>query len=176
MGVDCLMDMLCCARLLCVRACVVCVRFDFEGVDVKGLFDEFHETERRMKELKEKGGIQRQVRTRARGWLGGCGLEAGGVSAPCVQKVWLHKDGRQCARFVFSSSCSLATAAAHLTEPPCCCVQAELMYRRNKEEVEGLQAKRKQVRGAGRPDYAVSSQLATAGLGAGGPGRCGGRM
>jgi hypothetical protein len=36
-------------------------RFDFEGVDVKGLFDEYHETEKRMKELKEKGGIQRQV-------------------------------------------------------------------------------------------------------------------
>lgn len=33
-----------------------------------------------------------------------------------------------------------------LTAPCLCCLQAELMYRRNKEEVEGLQAKRKQVR------------------------------
>jgi hypothetical protein len=44
-----------------VRVCWLVCRFDFEGVDVKGLFDEYHETEKRMKELKEKGGIQRQV-------------------------------------------------------------------------------------------------------------------
>lgn len=37
-------------------------RFDFEGVDVQALFAEFQETEKRLKELKEKGGIQRQVR------------------------------------------------------------------------------------------------------------------
>lgn len=37
-------------------------RFDFECVDVPALFAEFQETEKRLKELKEKGGIQRQVR------------------------------------------------------------------------------------------------------------------
>lgn len=36
-------------------------RFDFEGVDVGLLFSEYNDTEKRLKELKEKGGIQRQV-------------------------------------------------------------------------------------------------------------------
>lgn len=41
-------------------------RFDFEGVDVKALFDELQSTEQRIKELKEQGGgIQRQVGHRA---------------------------------------------------------------------------------------------------------------
>ncbi len=53
-------------------------RFDFEGVDVKALFDEYHETEKRMKDLKEKGGIQRQVRA----------LE--GTTIWCAPKCNLH--------------------------------------------------------------------------------------
>jgi hypothetical protein len=41
---------------------VFALRFDFEGVDVPAVFKEFQDTEKRIKELKEKGGIQRQVR------------------------------------------------------------------------------------------------------------------
>jgi hypothetical protein len=45
-------------------------RFDFEGVDVGALFSEYNDTEKRLKELKEKGGIQRQVRLSCEGaWL-----------------------------------------------------------------------------------------------------------
>lgn len=35
--------------------------YDFERQDAAALFKEFEETERRLKELKEHGGIQRQV-------------------------------------------------------------------------------------------------------------------
>jgi len=47
-----------------VCALLLPCRFDFEGVDVKALFDELQATEQRIKELKEQGGgIQRQVGT-----------------------------------------------------------------------------------------------------------------
>lgn len=45
-------------------------RFDFERVDIKGVFDEFSATEARIKELKEQGGIQRQVTRDTQGQLG----------------------------------------------------------------------------------------------------------
>ena len=41
---------------------LVVARFDFEGVDVRGLATELQTTEKRIKELKEQG-IQPQVRT-----------------------------------------------------------------------------------------------------------------
>lgn len=46
----------------CMSYDVFALRFDFEGVDVPAVFKEFQDTEKRIKELKEKGGIQRQVR------------------------------------------------------------------------------------------------------------------
>jgi hypothetical protein len=52
---------------------VSALRFDFEGVDVPAMFKEFQDTEKRIKELKEKGGIQRQVRVQHLNpstWLG----------------------------------------------------------------------------------------------------------
>jgi hypothetical protein len=55
-----------CLSFFLLRLCLT--RFDFEGVDVPALFSEFQETEKRLKELKEKGGIQRQV-----GVCCGCG-------------------------------------------------------------------------------------------------------
>lgn len=48
-------------RCRCVSPCVVCPRFDFEGVDVRALLTELQSTDKRIKELKEQG-IQPQVR------------------------------------------------------------------------------------------------------------------
>ncbi|WIA36580.1 hypothetical protein OEZ86_007870 [Tetradesmus obliquus] len=70
--------------------------YDFEKVDVDALYREYEETEKRLKEIKEHGGLERQ---------------------------------------------------------------AELMYRRNKDEVEGLQAKRKQVEDDRGQITAVIQQL-----------------
>jgi hypothetical protein len=36
-------------------------RFDFERIDIKATFAEYEATEARLRELREQGGIQRQV-------------------------------------------------------------------------------------------------------------------
>lgn len=103
------------------------------------MFKEFQDTEKRIKELKEKGGIQRQVRAQ----------EAAPVTRLDMPEVMGCAVGHDChACYGLCCQCLVrlhnATTCSHVADW-CLLLQAELMYRRNKEEVEGLQNKRKQV-------------------------------
>lgn len=147
--------------------------FDFAAVEPAKAYAEYEETGKRLEALKERG-IEKQVggggacgRRRGMGCVGGHGRAAerdGSTGSDGCRRAaprWAGGDPASPRPSPHTQRHTQAGAPSLHPSPLAPPPQADTMYRRNKEEVEALQAKRSQVRqpgasaaagrGAGRP-------------------------